>query len=116
MVVSMGDFSKRDGHRAALQMKITESLRHRVAKIRMWGAACVDFCYAATGKISAHIMFSGDIWDIAPGLIIASEAGCVIYAPDGSEPDLYNGRGVIASGSRELADLIIEEVKYASLH
>lgn len=48
----------------------------RVRDIRRFGAAAIDMCYVACGRLDAYFEENLHPWDIAAGDLIAREAGC----------------------------------------
>ncbi len=66
------------------QFDLVKSLQGKFLKTRHFGAACVDFVMLAESKAQAYITYYHKIWDIAPGLLIATEAGCRYSMVDGS--------------------------------
>ena len=73
------------------------------AGIRRCGAAAVDLCYLASGKVDAFWEAVLKPWDIAAGAVIVREAGGVIERIDGSPLDMSSG-DVIAAGSQRGLD------------
>jgi len=49
---------------------------HRIRDIRRFGAAAVDLCYVACGRLDAYFEENLFEWDFAAGDLIAREAGC----------------------------------------
>lgn len=49
---------------------------HEVRDIRRFGAASIDLCYVACGRLDAYFEENLFPWDIAAGALIAVEAGC----------------------------------------
>ena len=49
---------------------------HEVRDIRRFGAASIDLCYVACGRLDAYFEENLFPWDIAAGALIAREAGC----------------------------------------
>lgn len=111
-VITIGDFSKSNPLAARQQLEIMAVLHEKVLKIRMFGAACYDFCFLATGRTQTHIMFSRNLWDIIPGLLLAKEAGACISSLDGSEFDINKG-SLIASSNESIHKLILKNLKNA---
>lgn len=77
-VVSTGDFSRkkqewRDGH-----YRIIGAMKDRVARVRMLGAACMDFAYLSAGKTDIHIRYVNKLWDFMPGLFMARVSGAYV--------------------------------------
>ena len=54
-----------------------------VRDIRRLGAASVDLCHVAAGRVDAYFEQWLGPWDLAAGVLVASEAGCSIGAIDG---------------------------------
>jgi myo-inositol-1(or 4)-monophosphatase len=48
----------------------------QVRDIRRFGAASVDLCYVAAGRLDAYFEEGLGPWDFAAGELIAREAGC----------------------------------------
>ena len=51
----------------------------RVRDIRRAGAASVDLCAVAAGRVDAYFEHGLEPWDLAAGSLIAQEAGAVVY-------------------------------------
>ena len=91
-IVSFGDFPHNSLVNLETQNKLMLGLAKKVAKIRMFGAACVDFSSVAAGKIDGTILFTKNKWDLAPGLLLCKEAGALIKDLDGD----YNKDSYVA--------------------
>ena len=59
------------------QAEVVTGLIVQVADIRRIGAAVVDFCWLARGRMDAYFEYGLNPWDSAAGGVIASEAGVV---------------------------------------
>ena len=59
---------RRQGRRAAW-------LLPRVRDIRRFGAAAVELCHVAAGRVDAYVEDGLGAWDIAAGSLVATEAG-----------------------------------------
>lgn len=59
------------------QFQLVHTLQQDFLKTRHFGAACIDFSMLIKGHALGYITYYHKIWDIAPGLLAASEAGCV---------------------------------------
>jgi myo-inositol-1(or 4)-monophosphatase len=66
----------------------------RVRDIRRQGAAAVDLCSVACGRLDAYYETGLAPWDLAAGGLIAVEAGAVVTGLDGGSPA---GGDVLAS-------------------
>lgn len=69
----------------AVQGRAVGLMLGRVRDIRRAGAASVDFCSVAAGRVDAYVERELQPWDRAAGALIAREAGAVVDEhPDGS--------------------------------
>ena len=75
-------FSFDPGTRAR-QGQVVATLLPQVADIRRMGAAAVDLCSVASGRVDGYFERGLNPWDYAAGGLIASEAGARIGAIDG---------------------------------
>jgi myo-inositol-1(or 4)-monophosphatase len=75
-------FSYQPGVRAR-QAEVLVDLLPRVRDIRRMGAAAVDLCSVACGRVDAYYEFGLAPWDLAAGSLVATEAGCVVAELDG---------------------------------
>jgi myo-inositol-1(or 4)-monophosphatase len=69
------------GYRAArrkVQGEIVAALLPQVRDIRRGGAASVDLCSLAAGRVDAYYERGLNYWDYAAGALIAAEAGAVV--------------------------------------
>ena len=89
-------FGYRSERRLA-QGAVVAGLLPRVRDIRRMGAASVDLCSVACGRLDAYFERGLAWWDLAAGGLVASEAGAVVTAIDGGpvEPG-----SVLAAGPR----------------
>jgi len=65
-------------------MRLTEQLFRRSCDFRRMGAAALDLCNVACGRLDCFFEYSLCPWDYAAGSLIITEAGGVISALDGS--------------------------------
>lgn len=108
-VVSMGDFPHTRPNDTEQELKVIACLSSKIARVRMFGAACIDFAFVASGKTSATVIFTKNKWDIAPGILLCQEAGALLKGNDGEYTDESNV--VIASATEELYQTIVEALK-----
>ncbi|RKN49157.1 inositol monophosphatase family protein [Micromonospora endolithica] len=64
-----------DPRRRAHQARVVAELITQVRDIRRLGAAAIDLCYAAEGRVDAYFEKGLAAWDLAAGGLVASEAG-----------------------------------------
>jgi myo-inositol-1(or 4)-monophosphatase len=92
-----------DAQRRARQARVVAELLPRVADIRRIGAASLDLCSVAAGRLDGYFESGLNAWDYAAGALIASEAGCTVRGPRGQPP---SSTLVVAAGAECAADLI----------
>jgi myo-inositol-1(or 4)-monophosphatase len=69
--------------RRAAQAVVLTGVLPRVRDIRRMGAAAVDLCSVACGRLDAYYERGLAWWDLAAGGLVASEAGAVVSGIDG---------------------------------
>ncbi|MDX1515675.1 MAG: inositol monophosphatase family protein [Woeseiaceae bacterium] len=65
-------------------------IRH-TSGVRRPGAAALDLCYVAAGRLDAFFETGLSAWDLAAGALIIREAGGIVSGLDGSENFLDTG-------------------------
>lgn len=88
------------------QFALVRALQPVFLKTRHLGAACVDFASLVRGQALAYVCHYYHIWDIAPGLLAATESGCVFSRLDGEEYR-YGQPALVVANSRQTLDKII---------
>ena len=104
-VISIGDFTHKSDRLAALQYKAVGYLYPRVAKLRMYGAASVDYAWFVSGRLAATIFTTRNLWDIAPGILLSREAGAILMGLDGKPYD-YSKEGIMLAANEDIAKLM----------
>jgi myo-inositol-1(or 4)-monophosphatase len=74
-----------DGERRARQVAVVAQLLPRIADIRRLGAAALDLCFLAAGRVDAYFEAGLNQWDYAAGGLVAAEAGCLTSGLRGAE-------------------------------
>jgi myo-inositol-1(or 4)-monophosphatase len=69
--------------RRRAQGEVVAALLPRVRDIRRMGAASVDLCSVACGRLDAYYERGLAPWDLAAGALVATEAGAIVTALDG---------------------------------
>jgi myo-inositol-1(or 4)-monophosphatase len=75
-----------DPGRRAHQARVVADLLPRVRDIRRFGAASLDLCFAAEGRVDAYYEQGLAPWDHAAGGLIAVEAGLLVTGLRGRPP------------------------------
>ena len=78
-------FSYQSARRTA-QAQVLTGLIGEVRDIRRIGAAALDLCLVATGRLDGYYESGLKPWDHAAGALIASEAGAHVAGPSGDGP------------------------------
>src|SRR5207248_4316756 len=69
--------------RRAAQAQVLTSVLPTVRDIRRAGAAALDLCWVACGRLDAFYEYGLQPWDLAAGGLVADEAGAVVRTLDG---------------------------------
>jgi myo-inositol-1(or 4)-monophosphatase len=78
-------------------MKMLEKAIVNTAGVRRPGAAALDLCYVAAGRLDAFWETGLSPWDLAAGALIIREAGGIVSGLDGSEGFLESGHVLAGS-------------------
>lgn len=101
----INNFSKLDNY-----IKILCVLIKNTHGIRRMGAASLDLCYIACGRMDAFFEYNLKPWDVAAGALIVKEAGGEIFDFNGKDNWLFGGE-IVATNSnihKEFENLIKE--------
>lgn len=81
--------------------------------VRRPGAAALDLCYVACGRLDAFWETGLKAWDLAAGTLIIREAGGIISALDGGEKHLESGHVLTGTPKiyQGLARLCAKDIK-----
>jgi myo-inositol-1(or 4)-monophosphatase len=94
--------------RRARQAEVLLRLLPTVRDIRRFGAAALDLCAVACGRVDAYYEKALNPWDVAAGGLIAREAGATVGALRGRPP---TGDFLVAAAPAvfdQLHDLLVE--------
>jgi len=91
-----------DSERRNRQGQIVAQVLPRVRDIRRYGAASVDLCAVACGRVDGYYERGLAPWDLAAGGLIAAEAGATVAGLHGRAA---SGDLVVAAGPRVFAQL-----------
>ena len=94
-------------------MNMLSKVIRNTSGVRRPGAAALDLCYVAAGRLDAFFETGLAPWDLAAGSLIIREAGGIISGLDGAET--YMDTGSVLCGTpkiyAELAKLCAREIK-----
>lgn len=68
--------------RRASQAALLTRILPEVRDIRRLGAAAMDLCHVAAGRLDGYYEHGLNAWDWAAGALIAAEAGAIVRVPD----------------------------------
>ena len=75
-----------DAERRRRQAAVLVEVLPQIRDIRRFGAAAVDLCSVACGRVDAYYEKGLAPWDLAAGALIAAEAGAVVTSFGGGPP------------------------------
>ena len=78
-------------------LKMFEKAIMNTAGVRRPGAAALDLCYVAAGRLDAFWETGLSKWDLAAGTLIIRESGGIVSGLDGSEDFLDSGHVLTGS-------------------
>ena len=90
-------------------------LTHKTRGVRRGGAAAVDLAFVASGKVDGYWERGLEIWDLAAGAIIVTEAGGVVSDYPNGEFNLSSGR-ILACCPKLEKELKLELSKVSPLN
>ncbi|GAB1610468.1 hypothetical protein Ahia01_001333100, partial [Argonauta hians] len=108
-------YSEFGSHRDPKKLEIKFSNMYNIIMkshgIRAQGSAALDLCGVASGQADAFVEYGIHVWDIAAGILIATEAGASVMDPNnGGKLDMMNRR-ILCSSSRTLGHQIRSQIK-----
>ena len=94
-------------------LRMLSKVAKNTSGIRRPGAASLDLCYVASGRLDAFWETGLAPWDLAAGTLIIREAGGIVSGLDGSENHLDSGHVLAGTPRiyRDLAKLCSKEIK-----
>lgn len=104
-MVSFGDLPHTRPKDTEDELRMIRRIQNHVSKIRMFGAASIDFAYLASGKIEGVVLFTKNKWDLAPGILLALESGAKCFAVEGGEYH-FESRGIVSCNREEIFNLM----------
>lgn len=93
-----------DSDRRRAQGRVVAELLPRVRDIRRMGAAALDLCSVASGRVDVYYESGLAVWDYAAGVLIATEAGARVGDVGGGPVR----RGSVLAAHPELFEPMVE--------
>ena len=103
-IVSFGDFPHSRPDDISDERIIMNELYNHIARVRMFGAASIDFAYLASGKTQGTVIFTRNKWDISPGILLCKEAGAIVFGDNGDYTP--ESRYIIAVADKQLVTVL----------
>ena len=75
------------------------SLTKKTQGVRRYGAAAVDLCYVAAGRLEGFYEYSLNAWDVAAGVLLVQEAGGKVTDFHGGADYLF-GRELVSTNTK----------------
>jgi myo-inositol-1(or 4)-monophosphatase len=91
-----------DARRRTRQAEILQAVLPRVRDVRRFGAASLDLCAVAAGRVDAFYEQGLKAWDLAAGGLVASEAGASVTGLKGRPA----GEAFVVAARPPLAELL----------
>ncbi|MCJ8728270.1 hypothetical protein PDJAM_G00002470 [Pangasius djambal] len=102
--------AKRDPHTLDIFLgNMKQLLSTPVHGVRIIGSSTLALCQVASGAAEAYYQYGLHCWDIAAAALIITEAGGCVIDTTGGPLDLMSRR-VVAAGSQEIADYIVQQL------
>jgi myo-inositol-1(or 4)-monophosphatase len=94
--------------RRAHQARVLAGVLPVVRDIRRFGAASLDLCFVAEGRLDAYYEKGLNLWDHAAGGLVATEAGLLVTGLSGAGPGLDMVVAAPPAIHGRLHDLLVE--------
>lgn len=109
-IISMGDAFHKAGPRHASFLDLTVSVHREALRFRCVGSAAVNWTWLAMGQIQGLVLAHNNPYDVAPGHILAREAGALTtdYAGDPLQLDSHGAMAYVSGVQAELLALTAE--------
>lgn len=89
-------FAHRHEEAGQRMLTLLPTLRRSVSDMRRLGSAALDLCFVACGRYEAFIELSLNLYDIAAGMLIVSEAGGIVQAWPNDTQDIRESGNTFA--------------------
>lgn len=93
-----------ESSRRAAQAALLTQMLPQVRDVRRIGAAALDLCMVAAGRLDVYYEHGLNVWDWAAGALIAAEAGAFVALPAATDADA--GALLVAATPRVAAELM----------
>ena len=94
-------------------LKELHQIGQRVAGVRRFGSAALDLAWFAAGRFDGYWERDLGAWDLAAGVLLASEAGGMVTDADGGDDILT--KGSICAANATLHPIVLERLRVAGI-
>lgn len=107
-IVSIGDYATGEDAETknVARISITAALAREVERVRLFGSAAVDLAWTSEGRTQAAVILSNNLLDVAPGVLLAREAGLAVLDRNGEEYEA--GSASVIAAAPNIAEAIVE--------
>ena len=91
-------FGYEHGEKWITNIELFKQLTDITQGVRRLGAAAVDLCHVACGKVDGYWEFDIQPWDTSAGVLIVQEAGGKVTKMDGSKYSIHNPQILATNG------------------
>jgi myo-inositol-1(or 4)-monophosphatase len=102
--------------RRQAQARILVELLSEIRDIRRMGAASVDLCLVACGRVDAYFEHGLSWWDWAAGMLVAREAGATVLPIDGEAVEAEAGAGSVLAAAPAIATSLRDRLSALGAH
>lgn len=85
------------GDKWDFNMKLFKKFTDLTQGVRRSGAAAIDLCHAASGKVDGYWEFDVRPWDLAAGALIAKQAGAKLTNLKGEEFSIFDNEVLVSN-------------------
>ncbi len=109
-------FGYEHGEKWSANMELFKQFTDITQGVRRLGAAAIDLCHVATGKVDGYWEFDLQPWDSTAGILIVKEAGGKVTKMDGNKysinhPQLLATNGKIHGKMLKITNPVINNLK-----
>ncbi len=113
-------FGYEHGEKWSANMELFKQFTDITHGVRRLGAAAIDLCHVASGKVDGFWEFDLQPWDTAAGVLIVKEAGGIVTKMDGTDyslnrPQLLATNGKVHNKMLRITKPAIENLRHQNI-
>lgn len=107
-LISIGDISLWNRNAVKDELTFVDNLNaHNVGLFRIFGSSAFSFAMLAVSRVDAYVTYFQKIWDVAAGLLLVRECGCLVINDKCEEYSLGEKNVYAISSGKELQKIIV---------